>query len=511
MTNNTYESEGIMARNLVICCDGTWNTPSQTHRGVLAPTNVVRIYNAIVEDENQLKYYHPGVGTDGNLISKYLGGSTGTGLSRNIMSAYQWLCSNYNAGDNIFLFGFSRGAYTVRSLAGMIGYCGLLHDEEPDTTSWDRIKRLFEKGYRAKVESRPQWDVLGWTFHDNQIPIHFVGVWDTVGALGIPDDLGLLNLVDNPNDHNFHDCSLSLGVRHARHAVAMDEIRKSFQPTLWSNAATHPDAQERWFPGVHSDVGGGYHEAGLANGALRWMIVEAANCGLVFNEAMVDQIQGNIHDLMHDSCVPPFSALPTQPRAVPKFGKDAVEYHNSAFERHLNPPVHQSPYRVPHRTPDGRGIEVYAAEKWNASGVWLEAGTTYIFRARGSWLDSSIVCGAAGADDGNFQLGEIGQMFGSLLGGIEEEFKRLTGNTSAQFRFTRRHEDMPWFALAGAIANGGGADAKGHIQDHETFLIGDGCTYTPMRSGYFYAYANDAWNCYGNNRGRVTLSIALQK
>ena len=139
--------------------------------------------------------------------------------------------------------------------------------------------------------------------------------------------------------------------------------------------------------------------------------------------------------------------------------------------------------------------------------MWLIAGTTYTFSATGEWLDSSIKCGPGGTDDGHFQLAEVAQIAGNLLGEFEAGFKKLTGNNSADFRFTRRHENMPWFSLVGAIANGGGANAKGYVEPHEAFLIGDGCTYTPLKSGYFYAYANDAWNCYGNNRGRVKLRI----
>lgn len=118
-------------RRLIVCCDGTWNTPDQEHDGVPTPTNVVRFQNAFAEEGEkdgqkvpQLRYYHPGVGTEGSWWEKALGGGVGVGLSKNIMSAYKWLSSEYQAGDDICLFGFSRGAYTVRSLSGMICSCG---------------------------------------------------------------------------------------------------------------------------------------------------------------------------------------------------------------------------------------------------------------------------------------------------------------------------------------------------------------------------------------------------
>ena len=501
-------------KNLVICCDGTWNTSDQHDNGVPDPTNVVRLYNAIAEVDtlgvSQYKYYHPGVGTSGSRWDKAIAGGTGKGLDRNIMSAYRDLCDHYERGDRIYLFGFSRGAYTVRSVAGLVSCCGLLDIQGlKETDAWQRIEQLFQRGYRRKSERREAWEVQGWKFQndaDKKVPIRFVGVWDTVGALGIPDDMALLNLIDNLHDYTFHDTQLSATVQTARHAIAMDEMRASFQPTLWTGS--HPDAEQRWFSCVHADVGGGYPEIGLSDGPLKWMIDEAGHCDLAFNPSIVKQIQPNPRGVLHDSCQGAFALLPMQPRSVPQLGVDK-SIDVSALNRQLDPPIHQCPYRQarPFSQPTPLTLDIFAAQQWNATGVWLEAGRTYRFTAAGEWLDSSIKCGPGGADDGHFQLSEVAQMAGSMLGQIEELFTKITDNKSAQFRFTKRHEDMPWFCLVGTIANGGGADAKGYIEPHESFRIGDGCNYNPRKSGYFYAYANDAWNCYGNNRGRVTLTI----
>lgn len=496
-------------KNIIICCDGTWNTPDDKEQGIPVPTNVVQIYNAVAEkdgqDRRQHRYYHPGVGTGGSLLDKVIGGGTGAGLNKNIMSAYRELCEYHEEDDRIFLFGFSRGAYTVRSLVGFVTYVGLLDlSNLSESEGWSRIERVFKMGYRRKSEDRGTWDRLGWKFQSNanrQIPIWFLGVWDTVGALGIPDDMALLSLIDNLHDYTFHDTQLSSSVKTARHAVALDELRASFQPTLWMT--NNENAKQVWFPGVHSDVGGGYREAGLSNGALDWMIKEATNCGLAFNSAFLVQIKPDYQDVLHDSCTGAFALLPTQPRSAPELSSEDI--HPSAKARQSSPPIRQCPYRPGSTTPIS--MDIYALSPWNTTGVWLTAGTSYTFTAAGEWMDSSIKCGPAGTDDGNFQLGEVAQMAGTLLGKIEEGFKKLCGNKSADFRFTRRHENMPWFSLVGAIANGGGVDAKGHTEPHETFLIGSGCTYTPHKSGYFYAYANDAWNCYGNNRGRVKLNI----
>ncbi len=505
-------------KRIVICCDGTWNTPDELKEGVPVPTNVVRLYNAVAENDKngteQHKYYHPGVGTEGSWWDKAVGGGTGKGLDKNIMSAYRELCDYYEPGDDIYMFGFSRGAYTVRSLGGLMSHAGLLDPAGlTDRQIWERIERVFTEGYRKRSEDRRVWDRLGWGFRnaaDQPVPIRFLGVWDTVGALGIPDDMALLNLiVDSLHDYTFHDTKLGDSVRDARHAVALDELRASFQPTLWTTA--REGVKQVWFPGVHSDVGGGYREIGLSDGALKWMVKEAEGCGLVFDEHMVEQIVPNHLDALHDSCKGAFALLATQPRSAPEFvdeNKDNL-LDKSAIDRHDHGPIFQSPYRPTRDLPSGGSItmDIFAIEPWTETGIWLEKGKQYDFKAEGEWMDGSIKCGPGGTADGHFQFAEVAQVAGTLLGKAETLFKRLTGNTAADFRFTKRHEKMPWFCLVGAIANGGGVDAQGHLQPHEAFQIGDVCSYVPANSGYLYAYANDAWNCYGNNRGRVTLTV----
>lgn len=505
--------------NIVICCDGTWNTPDQLDKGVPAPTNVVRLHNAVaatdVKGIPQEKYYHPGVGTSGKWWDKAIGGGTGAGLDDNIKSAYQKLCYNYKADSDIYLFGFSRGAYTVRSLCGFITSCGLLKiaDLEPAEV-WKRIDQLLKRGYRRKLEDRADWDDLGWKFHNKtsaSIPIRFLGVWDTVGALGIPDDMALLNLLDDRNRYTFHDTTLHNSVKTARHAVAMDERRATFQPTLWTEVPTDQDMKQLWFPGVHSDVGGGYHENGLADGALQWMIEEASSCGLQFNNA-INQIKPDYHDMMHDSCDGVFSLLPTQPRSIANLVAQPDRFHDSALKRQDDPPITQHPYRQSRLIAPKPPVllDISARSPWNETGLWLEAGVSYTFSASGEWLDSSISCGPDGTDDGNFQPAEVAHLVASALGQVESWYGRLFKNSDANFRFTKRHEQYPWFCLMGAIANGDGVDAKHYLIKPESFKIGKGCSYVPKRSGYLYAYANDAWNCYGNNRGHVALRCVIK-
>ncbi|MGE4280104.1 MAG: DUF2235 domain-containing protein [Magnetospirillum sp.] len=506
-----------MAKNLVICCDGTWNTPDQAQEGVPIPTNVVRLFNCLAPTDDagqaQHRYYHPGVGTGTNWWDKVVGGGAGVGLDRNILSAWREICDHYQPGDRLFLFGFSRGAYTVRSLAGLIHACGIPdNDGLEEAAVWARLKLAFEQGYRRRPKTQAHWAGDGGKMRvapaANPGLVHFLGVWDTVGALGIPDDMALLNLLDNLHDYSFHDTTLNESVATACHALAMDEERANFLPTLWDD--NDPRVTQKWFPGVHSDVGGGYLETGLSNGALLWMIDLAKAAGLVFASGMVDQVAADPRGVLHDSAKGVFSVLPTQPRNVPRLVAGNHLLHDSVLDRANRPPITQAPYWVQRpllKAGDKVSFEVYALDPWNATGIWMEAGTRYQFTATGEWLDKNIPCGPDGTKDGKFHLGEMVHLAGSALGVAEEWFKTLTGNKAADFKGTRRYEWAPWFSLMGVIANAKGVDGKGHALPHESLLIGGGTQYTPQESGYLYAFANDAWGFYGNNRGRLLLSV----
>ncbi|NQT11445.1 MAG: DUF2235 domain-containing protein [Planctomycetes bacterium] len=498
-------------RRLIVCCDGTWSTPHQEHDGVPVPTNVVRLYNAVAEEDpqgvDQLKYYHPGVGTEGNWWENVKGGAAGIGLSKNIMSGYRWLCAVYQPGDQMFLFGFSRGAYSVRSLAGMIGSCGLLDlSGLADDEIWPRVQAAYDGGYRKK---NSRWG-KNWKLHAPP-KIHFLGVWDTVGAMGVPNDMAILNILDDRDKYAFHDTSLSKDTKHARHALALDETRASFMPALWTGVQRRRHVKQVWFSGAHSDVGGGYPEIGLSYCALKWMMDEANAQGLAFHKGMYDQVKPDFQDVLHDSRTGVYKQLRTQPRNIPLLvasaGKSVV--HDSALKRCVDPPIAQAPYRPTAvlKAGDERVLPVYASSRWNEMGVYLEAGAKCKFTASGQWMDRNIKCGPGGTSDGNFYVGELVQLAGSLWGKVEGVFQKLMGNEEADFFGTKREESYPWFALVGAIANCGNPDSDGTPARHETFLIGEDCTYAPKKPGYLYCFANDAWHFYGNNRGSVMLTI----
>lgn len=501
-------------KKLIVCCDGTWNTPGETEHGLPSPTNVTKLYHAVERSDTQLPYYHPGVGTGRTLLNKALGGGTGEGLDHNIKSAYRWLGSHYAKDDQIFLFGFSRGAYTVRSLSGLISKQGLLDlsaNMDPSDV-WKRVDEVFA-AYRMRNEfTNPN----GYPFHNARAgqsakgqsakettPIFFIGVWDTVGALGLPEDLALLGLLDNPNNYRFHDTALSPIVANARHAIALDERRASFAPTLWSAPGTATTLKQIWFPGVHCDVGGGYVETGLSDGALGWMIDEAETCGLKFRPKVKDQLDPNALGVVHDSCTGLFKALKTKPRSAPSMSSGAAILHQSTIDRNKNVSLLQGDYWATATLPWTGNI--YAAQQWNRTGVYLEKGKTYQFSAEGEWIDGKEKFTPAGHELGGFHLRDLLHLASSTLGEAETLFKTVTGR-EADFWWTRRDEHAPWFALMGYAASEAGMDDE-TLPSGETFMIGEGVTFKPKLGGYLYCYANDAWQAYGNNRGSVSLTV----
>jgi uncharacterized protein (DUF2235 family) len=255
-------------KRIITCSDGTWNKPNATENGKPIQTNVQRIFDLVekrdpVKDITQIKYYDEGIGAQGNVLTRMLNGATGKGIDNNIQDIYKFICWNYEPGDEIYLFGFSRGAYTARSLAGLIRKSGIIKGND-----LNKVAEAY-KLYRDK-EHKPSSPVATDFRKSNSYDvacIKFIGVWDTVGSLGIP-----LNAFQwyNKSRYTFYDTTLSSIVEHAYHALAVDEQRKTFIPALWvksDNTASRDFKQvleQRWFAGVHSNVGGGYDDSCLS-------------------------------------------------------------------------------------------------------------------------------------------------------------------------------------------------------------------------------------------------------
>ena len=273
-----------MNKRLIICCDGTWNEPNDKTKGNDAddtePTNVLKVVRGIAPVDKdgipQVVYYDAGVGTLG-FLDRFLGGGLGVGISKNIQQAYRFIANNYHEGDELFLFGFSRGAYTVRSLAGFIGTVGLL-----DKKYLRHVAAAYSY-YRLQPAKRPgsaQEGRLKAFTRRQDIPIKFIGAWDTVGALGAPTPV-LRRLTRSMI--GFHDTQLGRRVQNAYHALAVDEKRRPFQANLWTGTpASGQTIEQLWFPGVHSNVGGGYRDTTLSDVTLKWMTDRATSHGLEF-------------------------------------------------------------------------------------------------------------------------------------------------------------------------------------------------------------------------------------
>ena len=276
-------------KRLIVCCDGTWQKLENN-----GASNVVKIAQSVrfFDDHGiqQILYYGEGLGTEGDFVYDLGGGAFGWGIDQKIKTAYRFLSLNYEKGDEIYLFGFSRGAYTVRCLAGFINCSGLLNrqyvrktpeaytfyrDRDPSTRPGSDRAIQFRKNYGDRV------------------PIQALCCWDTVGALGIPDlipNFPLDNWVNRK--YEFFDTKLNRYIKNAFHAIAIDEIRKSFQVTSM-NHSDHADQQEinqLWFAGEHGCIGGGTVATyGLSDITLDWMMAQVEELGLALDRNQLEQ------------------------------------------------------------------------------------------------------------------------------------------------------------------------------------------------------------------------------
>lgn len=322
-----------MAKRIILCADGTWNTPDQKDGGAICPSNVVKMARAIApqaaDGTVQVVFYDQGVGTGWGL-DRLTGGAFGQGLTKNIEDAYRFLVDNYAPGDEIFLFGFSRGAYTVRSTAGMIRNCGVLRKNYahkfPEAHALYRSKSDDDKpdGNNA-VAFRKAFA--------HEARIRCIGVWDTVGALGIPLR-GLRSFTRRR--YQFHDVTLSRYVDCAYQALAIDERRKPFKPAIWETKGVPGQKVEQvWFAGVHTNVGGGYRDSGLSDLAFAWMLDKAKGCGLTFDQAYIEAtIHPNPHGILRNSKTGLYKFTGSYVRPIAQANDSEESVHVSAIERY---------------------------------------------------------------------------------------------------------------------------------------------------------------------------------
>ncbi len=298
-----------MPKNIVICCDGTGNDFSKPE----TDSNVVKLYNTLKICDAQVAYYHPGVGTmgapnaNGHLAkwwSQIEGLAIGKGLLDNVGDAYRYLINAYQDGDNIYIFGFSRGAYTARAVASLLHVYGLMEPGNEQLIPY--ILRLYGQKSKASQEATiPAENAFKYAF-SRAVAVHFCGVWDTVSSYGwLTSPINLRFNGQNPI------------IRTGRHAVSINEHRCFYQDNLWgpslpaTEEAPAQDIRQVWFTGVHSDIGGSYDEseAGLSKITFEWMLVEAVKQGLLVDGPRAEIVLGE---------APPPPALPRYVQPDPK-------------------------------------------------------------------------------------------------------------------------------------------------------------------------------------------------
>lgn len=402
-----------MGKHIVILSDGTGNTANKG-RG----TNVFKLFEALdltghrsrLDLTAQIAFYDDGVGTQSFKPVKLVAGAVGLGLARNVRQLYKELCRVYDPGDRIFLFGFSRGAFTIRSLAGLIGGVGILDRSRLDDRAKfarmvGRAYRMYKRFYRPTVWQRLRGhDRRGpvaqfrerWCLRD-EVRIAFLGVWDTVDAVGLP--FALSGVVNEFHRFKFPDRVLGSYVDHACHALAIDDARASFHPLLWDERDESAGAcriEQVWFAGAHANVGGGYPKQGMSIVALDWMMARAGALGLRFNEADLALYRTHAH--VDDQLYDPRAGLQIlyrwRPRDVVAIsranGIERAALHLSVLERIARGTDDYAPGNLP---PDGRivftPIGDPAADR--ALGARARKAEEALRRAHGQATDSLLV------------------------------------------------------------------------------------------------------------------------
>jgi len=372
----------MSGKNIVLCSDGTGNTAIKA-RG----TNVFKLYEAVdiqghKYDQTlkpQVAFYDDGIGTSSLAPLKVIGGAFGFGFGKNVKELYTELIHVFEPGDHLFLFGFSRGAYTVRALSGLIQYCGIVdikkvsHEilKQRVHECWTAFRREAFKPVTKdeRRNNQPSSDLVkqdrtrrercGAIIHDEHVPdgavtIDFVGVWDTVGAVGVPFE-ELRDLFNWIYPMRFSELTPSSRIKRACHALSIDDDRRTFHPELWNEEGIPTNQVDQvWFAGVHSNVGGGYVKHGMSLVALDWMMAEAERCGLRFIQADREYVRTHqdVHDELYDARAGLGVYYRWEPRDIAKLCRahhmKSSKIHISVLERIANGTGCYAPLNLPH-------------------------------------------------------------------------------------------------------------------------------------------------------------------
>jgi len=461
-----------MPKKIVYCADGTWKHPGDPTTENNGDTNIVKIKMLAEDSPDQKVIYDNGIGVS---FPEVLGGAFGVGIFGKIKQGYKQIADVYQKGDRIFLFGFSRGAYISRCLAGLLSTIGL--PTQGDTH--DAMEKAF--GAYQLVAARDDLVKKLEPFAMDIPRIAMQGMFDTVGSLGIT---GSLFGLKDPAVYGFLDTDLHDNTEAAYHALAIDERRGEFKPTMWvSSGAAGQVLKQVWFTGVHSEVGGGSDEVGISNIALSWMLKNAEGCGLKLTQD-ADKFRAiepkNALDAMKDSWNPGW-AFPVR-RSIP----DGATIANSVairIEEDLTYRPKNLKIDASGKLDPGYPIEPVLAAPVHGEGILIPsnaknfdtrfdivAGTQYRFFASGSWVDQKPP--------------GVGPEGVAHPGGIREGMNAL-----------KRVPSAPWMALLGKVDNG------------HWFVIGTDTSPKTLPAGRLYCCANDVPAFYGNNHGSILLDI----
>lgn len=375
----------MLPKNIIVCADGTGN------KGGSSPdSNVYKVYKTVakhfsgkcddgIEINKQILFYDNGIGTSTNKYWRAISASIGIGFKNNVCDLYKFLARNYNEGDRIYFFGFSRGASTVRACNGMIAKCGLvkggnLRNQELN----DKVEEAYNlyKNHRSNPKAAEDFK------HNKNktsgaVKIQFLGVWDTVVALGFPKRTDavepttyILNKVffvlekffDYFFPHSFYYYRLTGNVEYACQALAIDDERTAFWPYVWREKDIADDVDDRtednvnqvWFAGMHANVGGGYERSGMASVPLVWLMKQAQKEGLVFAEGAIQDAQNDshAHGRMYNSRSGASMLYRYHPREISELCKgrllgDKIKIHRSVIDRLEQRTANYTPGHLP--------------------------------------------------------------------------------------------------------------------------------------------------------------------
>jgi len=402
-----------MSKNIILCADGTGNKGGYT-----PDSNVYKMYNAVEIHDTavpQYTFYDNGVGTSTNKYWRAITGGIGLGIRDNIKDLYQFLALHYEPGDRVYLFGFSRGAATIRAFCGMIKAVGLVKGNGLDDRDLKNYTNDAFKAYESHLKNPEKArDFRKHNHSHNIIDIHFVGVWDTVAALGFPKRTDktsitlfvlsaafkmLEKLSNKIWPHKFYNYELSDNIKFACQALAIDDERTAFWPLVWDEKGRDSGSVDQvWFAGMHSNVGGGYERQGIANVAFHWMMLRAENHGMTFKHGVLDKVyqDSNIHGRLYNSRDGLAVYYRYHPREIQKLCdkklSGSIKLHCSALERMRKRTANYAPFVLPDKfsVVDSAGTEVKSVDTSQNDEVIKQQDTVNSMINKRKWLYGNL-------------------------------------------------------------------------------------------------------------------------